>query len=48
MLHIALCDDNPASIEILEKYFDILKIQQLITTSTLVPKNYIDINLIMN
>lgn len=24
MLHIALCDDNPASIEILEKYFDIL------------------------
>lgn len=39
MLHIALCDDNPASIEILE---------QLITTSTLVPKNYIDINLIMN
>lgn len=45
MLHIALCDDNPASIEILEKYFDI---QQLITTSTLVPKNYIDINLIMN
>ena len=22
MLHIALCDDNPASIEILEKYFD--------------------------
>mgnify|MGYP007122536630 CR=1 FL=1 len=24
MLHIALCDDNPASIEILEKYFDIV------------------------
>lgn len=48
MLHIALCDDNPASIEILEKYFDILNDSTIDYDVYLVPKNYIDINLIMN